>query len=69
MRSYLRILGIAAVFFGATLGWLVLGGVTSERENSQTEKLRGQVQSLWGSPQRQAAPVVTEQIVTRTETT
>jgi inner membrane protein involved in colicin E2 resistance len=73
MRSYLRILGIAAVFFGATLAWLVLGGVTSERENSQTEKLRNKVQTLWGAPQRQAAPVLTfrwttEHSVLRTET-
>ena len=73
MRSYLRMLGIAAVFFGATLAWLVLGGVTSERENTQTEKLRSKVQTLWGAPQRQAAPTLTfrwstERSVFRTET-
>jgi inner membrane protein involved in colicin E2 resistance len=73
MRGYLRIFGIFVVFLVATAAWLVLGGVTSERDRTQTEKLRHSVQSLWGSPQRQAAPTLTfrwdtEELFTRTET-
>jgi hypothetical protein len=47
------------VFFATAAAWLVLGGVTKLRTDDQGEKLRGSVQSLWGNPQLQRAPVLT----------
>ncbi|MFT3922957.1 MAG: inner membrane CreD family protein [Myxococcales bacterium] len=73
MKSHLRLFGIGVVFTIATIAWLVLGGVTQLRKGTQTEKMRGSVQSLWGNMQTQAAPTLTfyypvQEQVTRTET-
>jgi hypothetical protein len=56
----------------AAIGWLVLGAVTTVRKEGQQNKLRDGVQSLWGSPQVQAAPALTfawetQSLVQRTE--
>jgi inner membrane protein involved in colicin E2 resistance len=61
------------VFCAVTIGWLVLGGVTSGRKHEQSEKLRSSVQSLWGNPQVQRAPLlsfhwITDKPSVRTET-
>jgi hypothetical protein len=56
MGGYLRFFGIAAIWCLASVGWLVLGGVTEMRKHGQQDKLREGVQSLWGSPQVQDAP-------------
>lgn len=68
-----RLLGIGMVFVIATMGWMVLGGITQSRKNEQSTKLRTSVQSLWGNRQTQASPSVTfhfqtEGLATRTET-
>jgi inner membrane protein involved in colicin E2 resistance len=73
MRSQVRLLGIGAVFVAASIGWLVLGGVTQLRKGSQSEKLRASVQNLWGNQQVQSAPQLvfhyqTQETVERTET-
>src|SRR5690349_7349947 len=56
MGGYKRVFGIAFIWMVAAVGWLVLGGVTVSRRESQESKLRGGVQSLWGSAQQQDAP-------------
>jgi hypothetical protein len=73
MKSHLRLLGIGVVFTIASIAWLVLGGITQLRKGTQSEKLRGSVQSLWGNQQIQSAPSLTfsypvQELVTRTET-
>jgi hypothetical protein len=73
MKGHLRLFGIGVVFTIASIAWLVLGGVTQLRKGTQTEKMRGSVQSLWGNMQTQAAPTLTfyylvHEQVTRTET-
>jgi hypothetical protein len=73
MGSQGRLLGIGAVFVVASIGWLVLGGVTQLRKDTQGEKLRGSVQDLWGNQQTQSAPQLvfhfpTQEMVERTET-
>jgi inner membrane protein involved in colicin E2 resistance len=73
MRSQVRLLGIGAVWMVASIGWLVLGGVTQLRKDTQSDKLRGSVQDLWGNQQVQSAPQLvfhyqTQEQVERTET-
>jgi inner membrane protein involved in colicin E2 resistance len=59
MGGYKRVFGIALIWMVAAIGWLVLGAVTEVRKDAQQHKLRDGVQSLWGSPQVQAAPALT----------
>jgi inner membrane protein involved in colicin E2 resistance len=52
---------------------MVLGGVTLHRKGTQSEKLRGSIQTLWGNQQTQRAPTLTfhyrtQEAVVRTET-
>lgn len=73
MRSQVRIAGIGAVWVLASVGWLVLGGVTQLRKDAQGDKLRDSVQDLWGNQQIQGAPQLvfhhqTQGQVERTET-
>lgn len=73
MKGHVRLLGIAAVFTIATIGWMILSGVTRLRMDSQSESLRSSVQNLWGNQQTQRAPTLTfhhqvEEPVERTET-
>jgi hypothetical protein len=73
MKGHLRLFGIGVVFAIASIAWLVLGGITQLRKGTQTEKMRGSVQSLWGNMQTQSAPTLTfhyqvQEKVTRTET-
>jgi inner membrane protein involved in colicin E2 resistance len=59
MGGYKRVFGIAFIWLIATVGWMVLGGVTTNRKETQETKLRDGVQSLWGRPQVQDAPQLT----------
>ena len=73
MKGHVRLFGIAAVFGMATIGWLILSGVTRMRMDNQTESLRSSVQNLWGNQQTQRAPTLTfhyqvQEQVERTET-
>jgi hypothetical protein len=72
MNPVLRIVGIIFAFFVTSIGWLILGGVTTSRTSGQQGELRGEVADLWGHPQTQAAPGlnfawVTEREVVKTE--
>lgn len=73
MSSPARLLGIAAVFAICCVGWLVLGNVTSWRSHAQSNRLASAAADLWGSAQRQQAPVLQfewtkEEVQQRTET-
>ena len=65
MGGYKRVFGIALIWLIATVGWMVLGGVTTARKDSLETKLRDGVQSLWGSAQQQDAPQLTFKWVTK----
>jgi len=52
-----RIVAICFVFGLASVAWMVLGGVTTQRTWSQGERLGPEVQSLWGRAHAQQAPV------------
>lgn len=65
MSPVLRIIGIVFAFFVTSVGWLILGGITTSRTGSQSSALRGEVAELWGSPQTQPAPTFTFAWVTR----
>ncbi len=72
MSPILRIIGIVAAFVVTSIGWAILGGVTTLRTKAQSSELRGEVAELWGSPQTQRAPTltfswVTERLRSRTE--
>lgn len=67
MGGLIRMFAIGVVFVIATIGWMVLGGVTDHRSGDQRGKLRGEVQNLWGSPQSQVAPKLIFQWQTRRE--
>ena len=72
MSPIVRIFGIIFAFSVTSIGWLILGGVTTSRAGRQSSGLRGEVAELWGSPQTQAAPSftfawTTERDVVRTE--
>jgi hypothetical protein len=58
MHPIVRIVGIGAVFFATTIGWLILGAVMEARTSEQTSELQGRVSDLWGTPQNQAAPAL-----------
>lgn len=69
----LRLFAVTVIFFAASVAWLVLGGVTTQRTASQAAELRGKVADLWGEPQSQAGPTlafvhVASHDVVRTET-
>jgi len=59
MHPIFRMIGIAVVFAVATVCWLVLGGVMTERSRTKGYELRGDVAELWGKSQSQAAPTFT----------
>src|SRR5262245_61192356 len=52
-----RLLAIAFIFAGASVAWAILGGTIVARTNSSDERLRNRVQSVWGVPQTQQAPL------------
>ena len=58
MGGYKRVFAIAFIWGVAAVGWMVLGGVTAMRKETQSTKLRDGVQNLWGSPQVQTAPAL-----------
>ena len=49
---------LAFIFVCASLGWIVLGSVTSTRTHSQDANLRKNVGQLWGTIQKQHVPIV-----------
>lgn len=56
MNNALRFLAVFGIFFGTSVAWTVLGGVTSSRSNESGSSLTREVAGLWGRPQSQAGP-------------
>lgn len=51
-----RLIAIGFIFCCTSLAWMLLGAAINTRTNSTDVNLRHQIQSIWGSPQMQAAP-------------
>jgi len=56
--TILRIVGIAVIFFFATVAWFVLGTSVTARSGEFNQRLATEVAQLWGGPHRQIAPTV-----------
>lgn len=54
--SIWRIIGIIAIFGLTSIGWFILGGVTSMRSHDTGRNLEGEIHELWGRMQTQQAP-------------
>jgi len=52
-----RILPLCFILVCTSVAWWTLGSTIDQRTQSSTGKLRGKVQSVWGTPQTQVAPV------------
>jgi hypothetical protein len=52
-----RIAAIVFIFGCTAVAWVILGASIFERTNSADKNLRGQVESIWGAPHTQAAPI------------
>jgi len=52
-----RLLAVAFIFICASVAWAILAGAIDSRTNSSDERLRSRVQSAWGAPQTQFAPL------------
>jgi inner membrane protein involved in colicin E2 resistance len=52
-----RFLAVAFIFVCTSVAWGILGGTIVSRTNSSDEHLRSRVQSVWGTPQIQFAPL------------
>lgn len=67
----LRLLAIAFIFVCTSIAWAVLGATVFQRTYTQTGDLREKVQSSWGAPQTQSAPIASYPVsvpqVTETE--
>jgi len=58
---------VILIFFAASVGWMILGGVTQVRTDQSSRELGGAVATLWGQEQAQKAPnVMYEEIVQQT---
>ena len=51
-----RIVAIGIIYIGITVAWMILGATVQFRTETQDDKLKSAVSSLWGVPQRQQAP-------------
>ena len=54
-----HVAGIVVVFLFTSFAWVVLGTTVTVRTAQQDGSLKPDVAKLWGTPQRQGAPVVT----------
>lgn len=54
-----KIAAIVFIYICVTIAWFILGGTVLSRTYSQDVVLRDDVGQLWGTEQRQSAPVVT----------
>ena len=52
-----RLLAVAFIFVCTSIAWAILAGTIYSRTNSSDERSRGRVQSAWGAPQTQFAPL------------
>lgn len=53
-----RLAAIAFIYALACAGWILLGGVTAQRNGHADEQLAERIHQLWGPPLTQDAPVV-----------
>lgn len=53
-----RIGAVVFIFLCTSTAWLILGTTLVARTDNKNDTLKGQVEQLWGCPQRQAAPSV-----------
>ncbi len=51
-----RIVAIAFIYILVSVAWFALGGSLAHRTHSFTDRLRGEVADLWGTPQTQKQP-------------
>jgi hypothetical protein len=51
-----RLIAIGFIFACTSAAWMILGSTINIRTNSSGDRLRGRVQSVWGTPQAQLAP-------------
>ena len=51
-----RLIAIGFIFCCTSIAWMILGSAINTRTYSTDANLRQHVQSIWGSPQIQAAP-------------
>ena len=54
-----RLLAIGFIYAGASIAWAILEGVTDRRTHSADQRLRQQVERVWGAPHVQEPPAVT----------
>src|SRR4051812_9577236 len=57
-----HIAGIVFVFVVTAFAWVVLGTTVAVRTGTQDDALRGEVGQLWGTPQKQTAPVISYEV-------
>ncbi|MEO8178410.1 MAG: inner membrane CreD family protein [Deltaproteobacteria bacterium] len=65
MAAAVRIGLICVVFFIASIGWLILAGVTEHRTQQQSSVLDERVGGLWGNPQLQTPPQLSAEWTTQ----
>ncbi len=58
MKSLGRAFAILCIYGLTCVAWLILGGITMHRSQTQSSSLRGDVQELWGREQIQEAPKI-----------
>jgi hypothetical protein len=63
-----RILPLVFIFLCTSIAWVILGGANLGRTYSQDSKLKQKVGQLWGTIQRQEAPLVYYQIKSKRQT-
>ena len=54
----IRMVAIIFIFICTAAAWGILGATVTDRTNRQDQKLRSQVDQLWGTPQHQLAPQI-----------
>lgn len=52
-----RLLAVAFIFVCTSIAWGILAGTIDRRTNSSDDRSRSRVQSAWGEPQTQFAPL------------
>jgi inner membrane protein involved in colicin E2 resistance len=52
------IASLVLIYSGAAIAWVILGGETRRRSDDSDRELEAKVNSLWGTPQTQLAPVL-----------
>jgi len=73
MGGYKRLFAIVFVLTATSVAWLVLAGITTARKDDSGQRLKGDVEQLWGRAQVQQAVSLgfewqEPRLVTRTET-